>query len=245
MKKEIAFITVVILAFPFIASAHNSRVLPGNPGIVEIQKPEISQAFYGELKGGAQLFSLTAEKDFTFYINILAPDIPEARKDFSVEIYRGNQMISALDPYNFEWIKFYEPFGGDHYWRGPETKFQAGAGMYVIKVYNALNPDCHPESSVAPIDTDDPICGSNFGRFALVVGEKESWPPGEIWNTLKTLPTLKKDFFDKSPFTMFFNYIGLGLLILILIVIGVIYLVRRWLKSRKHDQIRDNFSKYE
>ena len=112
-----------------------------------------------------------------------------------------------------KWAKYYEEFAGDNYLKGPEKTIYLKAGDYTIKVGN---PD-------------------NTGKYVLVVGQKEAWSVKEIINTLTVLPTLKKDFFETSPWKAYNNRVGLlalGLVIVLVIVLGLLtwYFGRRiWL----------------
>jgi hypothetical protein len=51
-----------------------------------VQKPEISQAFYGELRGQEDVYEIKSDEAFLLYVNILAPNIEGSRTDFTVEI---------------------------------------------------------------------------------------------------------------------------------------------------------------
>ncbi|MEO0115055.1 MAG: hypothetical protein ABIK93_06220 [candidate division WOR-3 bacterium] len=162
-----------------------------------IQNPEISQAFYGELTGSPHYYQINAEKEFKLYLNILVPDIKGARTDFSVEVSKGKEL--NLNGKGFVWQKFFEPFGGDHYLKGPEYEARVEKGEYLIKVYN-----------------DD-----NFGKYVLAVGDIESFPPRAMIQAFFAMPRLKK-FFNKSPFTTYFNRIGLYTLTASVIVGGIV-----------------------
>uniref|UniRef100_A0A7C6A9H4 Uncharacterized protein n=1 Tax=candidate division WOR-3 bacterium TaxID=2052148 RepID=A0A7C6A9H4_UNCW3 len=166
-----------------------------------IQNPEISQAFYGELTGSPHYYQINYEKDFNLYLNILVPDIKGARTDFSVEVSKGKELI--LNGKRFIWEKFFEPFGGDHYLKGPEYKAKVKKGEYLIKVYN-----------------DD-----NIGKYVLAVGDIESFPPKEMIKAFLALPRLKI-FFNKSPFTAYFNRIGLYTLPALVIVGGSVFALK-------------------
>ena len=171
-----------------------------------IKNPEISQAFYGELTGSSHFYQITSEKDFNLYLNILVPDIKGARTDFSVEV--SNRETLALNGKVFAWEKFFEPFGGDNYLKGPEYKARVGKGKYLIRVYN-----------------DD-----RLGKYVLAVGEIESFPPKEMINAFIKMPRLKI-FFNKSPLTAYFNRIGLytlpALVIVGGIVVGSVFAIKR------------------
>jgi hypothetical protein len=162
-----------------------------------IQKPEISQAFYGELTGSSHFYQITSDKDFNLYLNILVPDIKGARTDFSVEVTNGETL--NLNGKTFAWQKFFEEFGGDHYLKGPEYKARVGKGKYLIRVYN-----------------DD-----RQGKYVLAVGDIESFPPKEMIKAFVAMPRLKI-FFNESPFTAYFNKIGLFTLPVLVIVGGIV-----------------------
>ncbi len=162
-----------------------------------IQSPEISQAFYGELTGSSHFYQIISDKDFNLYLNILVPDIKGARTDFSVEVSNGKTII--LNGKGFAWERFFEPFGGDYYRKGPEFKARIEKGSYLIRVYN-----------------DD-----RQGKYVLAVGEIESFPPKEMIKAFLAMPRLKT-FFNKSPFTAYFNRIGLYTLPALAIVSGIV-----------------------
>jgi len=202
--KKIPFILIIsILSFSIGTKilAHQPRIV-SDESLIKVNNPEVSQAFYGELKGEPVYYQIEEGNEFSLYVGILSPQIEGADKDFSVEVIKGEKTIFILDGTSQEWKSFYEEFGGDYYHEGPEKKISVEPGIYTLKVFS---PD-------------------NQGKYVLVVGEKEEFPFKEIVNTVQRLPRLKRDFFDKSPFTAFFNTIGLfifGPIILILVIIFV------------------------
>lgn len=216
MKRAVIFLFAVLILSSLVC-AHNPRIvykedLTNNIQIV--QNPEISQAFYAELKGSLEYYAIKSDNDFNLYVGILSPDIKDAKKDFSFQISTVTQNFSTiLDGGNFEWKNFYEEFAGDNYWQGPEFNKQMKAGVYIITV---ANPD-------------------NLGKYVLVVGKKESFPLKEMLNAVISMPALKI-YFEKSPFTAYFNKIGLFMLpvviILIIFIIVIFYIVRK-IQNRK------------
>jgi hypothetical protein len=197
------FLIPLFLFIPLAVSAHQPRIVSGNE-INEIKNPDISQAFYGELKGEPAIYEIKSEAPFSLYLGLLVPDLPNQRKDFSARVVDEKEdEVFILDGQNFIWQGFYEEFGGDYYLKGPENKIGVGSGAYLVTV---SNPD-------------------DQGKYVLVVGEKEIFPAGEILNTIITLPQLKKNFFLKSPLTAFSNKIGLYLRLFFLTIIVLIWLV--------------------
>jgi len=202
------------LIAPFIASAHQPRLV-GTKGLVQVQNPEISQAFYGQLNGTYQDFKIDSAKPFELSANILAPDLPMLKTDMSAEVFKltpATTSLAVLDGAKFAWTQFYEPFAGDSYLKGPEFKQEVGAGQYLIRVFSS----------------------NDKGKYALAIGERESFSLSEAWNTLMVLPTLKSDFFNKPIWTMFFNYIGLFLSIALLVLAAIAYFAWRGTKRYKN-----------
>ncbi len=148
------------------------------------------------------------------------PDLPAIEKDVSARVYFQDEDFLFLDGLEADWTYFFEEFGGDGYYQGPEVRVEAKEGGYRIEVFS---PD-------------------NQGKYVLAVGEKEEFPLDETVNTLLLLPQLKSSFFNKSPLTAYFNLIGLFLFIpvfvLLVISLVVFFLLKRRAKkftlSKKH-----------
>ncbi|MEA1963902.1 MAG: hypothetical protein U9O41_02095 [Candidatus Aerophobetes bacterium] len=127
---------------------------------------------------------------------------------------------------------YYEEFGGDSYYKGPELRsnpdeeglprgVDVSEGEYTIRVFSP----------------------NNEGKYVLIVGEKEEFPLEEIIHTLIVLPQLKADFFEKSPLTAYFNLIGLFMAVFVGIIIGIIVVVVvivRKMKKRRAMRLTQN-----
>jgi hypothetical protein len=219
--KKIIFILAFLL-FTQVTLAHQPRIVDKEMTIVK--NPEISQAFYGELNGEPEYYKITSDKEFELYLGVLVPDIEGIDKDISFTVYKDEEVLWDFDGLNHEWTYFWEEFGGDGYYDGPELRsnpneeypkgVMADSGTYEVKVYS---PD-------------------NEGKYVLAIGTIESFPLGEILNTIKTLPTLKSDFFGKSALSAFNNKIGMfifGPVILLIMVAGIVmYVIRRYKRKK-------------
>ena len=146
-RHDLLFILLLSIAFAFpLISAHQPRyVMDTNLSInsvppYQIINPEISQAFYAELKGEPDYYLLISNTSFNFYLQLLSP-YPNGFKDFDAAIYKiennSIDLVSLVDGANYNWSIFYEEFAGDNYWQGPEFEKQVEAGVYVINVSNA------------------------------------------------------------------------------------------------------------
>ena len=206
MNKWIIYLFLLLILVVTV-SAHQPRIVTTE--FTQVQNPEISQAFYGVLDGTPEYFEIQSQVPFKLYVGILVPDVEYIDKDVSAKVTLNEKEVFLLDSTAFEWTYFHEEFAGDSYYKGPEKELEVNPGTYKIEVFS---PD-------------------NQGKYVLVVGKKEEFPLNEWVNTIVTLPKLKK-FFDKSPFTAFFNLIGLSLLIILLVIAGIIALVAYLIKKK-------------
>lgn len=217
MKVKILLVMFAFLLLVNIASTHQPRLVynleNSNDNPIIIKEPEVSKAYYGELKGQIDYYMIDSKKEFNFYLNILSPDSENSKTDFNIEVILDDNILFVLNGSNKEWEIFYEEFGGDSYLKGPEIEKTVESGIYYIKVSNP----------------------SNTGKYSLAVGKIESFPFKEIIKTFISLPRLKKHFFEKSPLTAYFNLVGLFLLIFLIItagiVIGIVFVVKKLKKD--------------
>ncbi len=209
--RKIVLILIALLFIP-IALAHQPRIAfetestSDNPII--IQNPEVSQAFYGELRGAPDYYQVTSGKDFTLYVELTIPDIPKQRADFLADIYQDGRLFTKINSAGFEWVKFHDDFTGDDYLRGPSFEQSVPAGTYLIKVYNS----------------------DAIGKYSLIVGKVESFSMRERINAIFILPEIKSGFFGKPAISAFFNLTGgliLGFFIIITLISYSVFAVRR------------------
>ena len=130
------FILPVFL-LPAVTSAHQPRIVTDSPNVVI--DPEVSKAYYGTLRGEPAVYTITADKPFDLYVGVLVPDITGQKKDVSAVIIKDGKELAVLESTGFEWKKFFEPFGHDTYFQGPEYKARAEAGTYEIRVWSSNN----------------------------------------------------------------------------------------------------------
>ncbi|MBN2087091.1 hypothetical protein JW758_01965 [Candidatus Peregrinibacteria bacterium] len=213
--KKFLFLILFILTTQNVF-AHQPRIV--DEQFTKIDNPEISQAFYGSLDGEAQQFVINSENEFELYLGVLVPDLPDIGKDISFVVYKDNQILWSFDGPTYKWEKYYEEYAGDRYFKGPELKaegdselpkgIKVDSGTYVIEVYS----------------TD------NEGKYVLAVGTIESFKFKEIINTVKTLPKLKTDFFEKPIYTLVQSKIGMYLIVpsiaLLLIILVIAYFIK-------------------
>jgi len=169
---------LIIPLLPITAGAHQPRFIMCSTGSLEnpivVHDAEISKAFYSVLKGHPQYYRISSEKPFVLYVNILIPANSPDKNFVSAEVLDSSmRSIAILDGTKFDWTIFYERYAGDYYLMGPEYRADISAGTYYIKVFNA----------------------DSSGKYALAIGEEESFPPGEVIKAIFVVPLLKLFFF--------------------------------------------------
>ena len=182
------FLTLLFLVtFPiFNLSAHQPALnnentnSPSNAYLIE--KPEVSKAIYGTLKGDEHYYTIKSDIDFNFYVGITTPKIDgcDTFNKFSVSVTKVSKGVEenllVLDGENYEWWEWYEPYGKKFYWIGPEygAEFKSTntykAGEYLIKVFN----------------------NNNQGKYVLATGDIEKFGPLVIAKLPLIMPKVNK-----------------------------------------------------
>ena len=213
--KSIILLFVLFLSICAV-SAHQPRLEVGvnsslsNP--IVVQNPEISQAFYGNLKGQPDYYKITSNKTFELFVNILVPQSPGISSDFmSAQVTDSSgKTLALLGGNNSDWMPMFEEFGGDYYLQGPTFDQNVSAGTYYIKVFNA----------------------NNTGKYSLAIGDIETFPPDESIKALINIPILKEQIFGKPITILFFEFVGI-----ILALGSIMVLFTMLIMSRKSDEI--------
>lgn len=203
-SKIFILIAFAIFLVPALASAHQPRITESR--LTEVPSPEISKAYYGKLTGEPDVYVINATEAFDLYVNVLVPDIAGQKKDVSAVVLKGGKELVVLEGINFEWTKFYEPFGADTYWKGPEYKARAEAGTYEVRVWSS----------------------NNDSKYSLAIGEIEAFDGKEGMNALTIIPKLKKNFFDESPISFIKSPFGWGMIVAMYILAGIFGLALRF-----------------
>jgi hypothetical protein len=179
-----------------------------------VENPEISQAFYGQLKGNPVYYKITSNQPFQLYLNLLVPTSPgQGGEPVSAEVTDSSgNIVMFLNGTNSTRTPYFEEFGGDYYLKGPEATKDVPAGIYIIKVFN----------------------NQNQGKYSLAVGKIEAFPLNETLNALVTLPILKEQFFAKPVTKLFLEFLGIILALGSLMSIFILFI-----RSRKSIELTE------
>lgn len=211
MKRTLITLLISSTLFVGVAHAHQPRMVDGLD-VVEIENPTVSQAFYSALSGESDKFTVTSRSEFLLLTEILTPVIEGKEPGtftFKVLNLDTNETLLTGTTSKSDEV-FYEPFAGDEYRQGPRIEENVPAGNYEFTVE-----------------------GNSGEKYVVVVGKSEIFPFDEILNTYKSLPSLKMDFFEKPFYTIFTNPTGGALLAISLIVIGILFILYRFIRKRK------------
>ena len=219
LKKVIFIFSLVFFSgFAFSISAHQPVMiyLQKDNNSVQIANPEISRAFYDDLKGKPRDYFIDSSKDFDLYINLLVPAGTNPDGKYSAKVFDNTgKEIAFINGADFSWQQYYESFGRDYYYKGPEFDKKVSAGKYKIEVYSK----------------------DNLGKYTLAVGKTESFDVKSVLNTVWQLPLLKLTFFKSDVLQFFLTPFGIGaigalggLIILILLINYIISVIKERIK---------------
>lgn len=180
--KYLLFSVLLLLLFARSAYAHRP-VIVKNRGTKEepvvVKEPEISWAYYGLLEGEPRYYKIVSSEPFDLYVNILVPDPepegePQERHDMSFQIFKGENLLYTGEGLDYEWHRFYEKYGKDHYYWGPEFDQRVEAGIYYVRIYNS----------------------NNRGKYSLAVGKIEKFNLFSIIGAIIKAKSLDRWFFE-------------------------------------------------
>jgi hypothetical protein len=185
---------IILVSWPLTILAHQPRIVESEK--INVTKPEISKAYYGNLSGQPHTYIISASSAIDLYVNILLPFNEGPGKNVLVKIFKDDQTLVRLSPSKEDWKEFFEPFGQSMYWQGPEFKIRADAGKYKILVQSR-------EKNI---------------RYVLAIGETESFKGIESLKAILVIPKLKKNFFKESPVSFILSPLGWGYILLLKIL---------------------------
>lgn len=191
---------------PQHVSAHQPR-LPGDVTDIEVADPTVSAAYYARLQGHPVTYHFHRDGPFTLYLNVLVPDVPGVTEDYTLTVRRNREPWTFVSPGKTPWSSFYEPFGADHYRKGPTYRAEVPAGSYEVTVSNP----------------------TNSGQYVLAIGELESFPAREMLRTLVSLVQVKQYFGKPAAAVVESPLVYVPLLALLFVAAGAT-LVVRWLR---------------
>ncbi len=209
---------ILFLGITGFCNAHLPRIVYTQLGDIAVSNPENSQAFYDELTGVSRNYLINSESEFNLYINLLVPAINGNGK-YSANIYQikddKDEKIAFVDGQtDFIWQEYYEEFGRDYYYKGPEFEKKLPAGNYKIEIFSY----------------------ENKGKYVLAIGKNEVFPILETIRVYWVLPQLKMQFF-KTPVIEFlftpFGFVLIGIMGAIFILIAFIIFISSIIKSFK------------
>ena len=204
LRIVILFFFLTLVSWPLAVLAHQPRIVETEK--INVTKPEISKAYYGELSGKPHIYMIEASSAIDLYVNVLVPFIEGPGKNVIVKIFKGDQSLGSLSPGEKDWKEFFEPFGQSMYWQGPEFKIRADAGKYKILVQSR-------EKNI---------------RYVLAIGEIEAFDGIESLKAILLIPELKRNFFEESPIGFIFSPLGWGYILLL----QLLALLVGWVISR-------------
>lgn len=174
------FATPALAHVPVLDTAPKTAAAP-----FVIDDAEHSKAIYAILDGDADYYRIEESQPFDFYVGITAAKLEGCalQQTFSYEVLDADmQVIDARDGSGFDWWPWFEEFGKQWYWVGPEIGKDFGsttiypAGTYYVRVFNA----------------------ANTGKYVLAVGDDERFGLGTLLTIRGTVRETAAIFWDEA-----------------------------------------------
>lgn len=187
MKRYIKAGFLAVFLFSAVSGYHlyaHRPVIVGSEGSkdnpVVVDRPQISWAYYGKLEGEPRYFKIVSDEPFKLYVNILVPDYepdgePILSHDLSFEVFDGSRLLFRADGNRSSWERFYEPYGKDNYYMGPEYEKEVEAGEYLVRVFNS----------------------TDRGKYSLAIGTIEKFTIVGLIEAIDRAKSLDEWFFKK------------------------------------------------
>lgn len=210
-----------------ISALGSPELIYSKSGDITVDDPEMSRAFYDNLKGQPRIYLINSDVGFELYVNILVPAPVNISGRYSARVISldrldrpAEEQVAEIDGGLQDWQEFYDSAFREYYLRGPELIKQFPAGKYKIEVYSK----------------------ESKGEYVLSIGREKINNIQSFLNLYWQLPLLKKTFFNTSILQFFFTPIaiaGIGALGVILILLALInYLVGFIMETIKHNQAK-------
>ncbi len=216
MKKVLLFF-VLICSVSATSFAHKPELVSEylSQRIV-VENPEVSKAYYGVFDSSvsSQEFVIESDTEFELYANFLLPINENSVMDkrMTMQIFKGEELLTVLSGAGYEWTEFFEPFGYDQYLMGPEFESVVSDGTYRI---------------VLSMDEGVELVDGEVNSYSVAIGKIEDFGWEETLDTYRLIPKIKTQIFDKTGADFVLSPLG-GFLVLILVVFGFLsgYLIR-------------------
>ena len=216
MKKILLFF-VLIFSLSVTSFAHKPELV-SEYGLdpIQVLNPEISKAYYGVFDSNvrSQEFIINSDEEFELYVNFLLPVNGNSMMDkrMTMQIFKGDELLSVLVGAEYEWGEFFEPFGFDNYLMGPEFEQNVDADSYRI----VLSLD-------EVVDLDD----GESNSYSVAIGKIEDFGLAETVDTYRLIPKIKSQIFNKTGADFILSPLG-AFLVVILFSFGYVlgFLVR-------------------
>lgn len=187
MKKLLLFF-VICLSFASGVFAHKPELVSEySSQQILVENPEVSKAYYGVFDSAVreQEFVIESDTEFELYANFLLPVNENSLMDkrMTMQIFKGNELLTVLSGAGYQWTEFFEPFGYDEYLMGPEFESQVEPGRYKL---------------VLSLDEGVELVDGEVNSYSVAIGKIEDFGLEETLDTYRLIPKIKAQIFDKT-----------------------------------------------
>ena len=118
----------------------------------------------------------------------------------TMQIFKGEELLSVLSGAEHEWGEFFEPFGYDNYLMGPEFEQTVSADNYRI---------------VLSLDEDVVLQEGDSNSYSVAIGKIEDFGLVETLDTYRLIPKIKSQIFNKTGADFILSPLGAFLVVIL------------------------------
>lgn len=183
IRLSLAFMLAVLPALAHVPVLDTDAKTREAPYLID--DAEHSKAIYAILDGDADYYKIEEEQPFDFYVGITAAKLEgcDLQQTFSFEVLNENfEVIDSRDGDSVEWWPWFEEFGKQWYWVGPEIGEDFAstsvypAGTYYVRVFNR----------------------DNTGKYVFAIGDDERFGLGTLLTIRGVVRDTEALFWDES-----------------------------------------------
>ncbi len=183
MRRSLRILCFALLCTPLFSSAHEPQIVEGERPATVIEEPETSKVYYGKLTGEAHVFYIDAHEPLDFYMTVLVPDLPDAKKDVSAALINPNSPdipIAVIGGGEAKWEPFSKDTASDKFFQTEEYRAELPAGEYEIRVWSSNNDSAYglvigEDEAPVPSKHSALLIATSFGILLILVGGFLVW----------------------------------------------------------------------
>lgn len=213
----------MFILFPNAVFAYQPYYVPRAERI-NIGNPEEAKGYYVQMHGKSVRFALKYDEPGEMNAELRIPNIPGAQKTLLMEVFytdqngEKQQLIKSLE--ESEWEYYKDEFTGNDYFIDQKINIAVASGTHIVRISS-------------PPDDEKP--------FVFIIGENHEMDFADHYDRIIELGKIRNSVYQDFPFTAYYNYYGIIILIpsLIIVFLAIFIGIKIYLRIKREDEQED------